>query len=298
MLLLFAALQFANPADSPETRAVMDKSRQKAAEQRANEASAAASEAEQKQEAAQGAQPLPIPPEMQKNFQRCLNTAIENPIAGQGFAESWRLDGGGIYARQCLGFSLTRQERWTAAVVAFEQAADEAERSGTPDSAANSARLLAQAGNAALAGNDLAKARADFDGALARGLPDGLEKGEVFLDRARTLVALNELSAARDDLDVAIDMVPQDPLAWLLSATLARRMNALNLAQRHIAQAVKLSPDDASVALEEGNIAILSGTDDVAKLAWQRAVQLSPESDAGKSAAANLATLAGQKTVE
>ncbi|HKX36606.1 MAG TPA: hypothetical protein VJM79_08085, partial [Rhizorhapis sp.] len=81
--------------------------------------------------------------------------------------------------------------------------------------------------------------------------------------------------------------------AWLLSATLARRMDDLPLAQRHIDQAVALAKDDASVALEEGNIAVLSNADDVARLAWERAVKLAPESPAGKAAAESLKQLAG-----
>src|SRR3546814_8638890 len=89
---------------------------------------------------------------------------------------------------------------------------------------------------------------------LARGIPDGLEKGEIYLDRARALVAMDKLAEARPDIDKALSEVPKDPPAWLLSATLARRMDNLPVAQEHIAQAVALSPDDPSVALEEGHL--------------------------------------------
>ena len=207
---------------------------------------------------------------------------------GVAFAQQWRLEGGTFYARHCMGFAYARSERWAPAMVAFEQAADEAERNGDM---AQSARLWAQAGNAALAGGDAAKARTSFDAALARGLPDGIEKGEIHLDRARALVALGDGKEARGSLDVALGQVPQDPLAWLLSATLARRSGELKLAQAHIARAVQLSPDDASVALEEGNIAVLTDHDDVARSAWQRAAKLAPQSPAGKAAADNLTRL-------
>src|SRR3546814_14670493 len=70
-------------------------------------------------------------------------------------------------------------------------------------------------------------------------------------DLARALVAMDKLAEARPDIDKALSEVPKDPLAWLLSATLARRMDNLPVAPEHIAQAVALSPDDASVALEE-----------------------------------------------
>lgn len=227
------------------------------------------------------------PKEKQQKFDACLDVAIDDPEAGIKAAEAWRLADGGYLARQCLGFAYAQQERWLPAMTAFQQAADEADVARDPASA----QLWAQAGNAALAGGEPAMAQSWFDAALARGLPEGMEKGEVYLDRARALVAMGKLPQARTDIDRALAQVPEDPLAWLLSATLARRMDSLPLAQAHIAKAVSLASDDASVALEEGNIAVLSGTDDIAKAAWERAVKLSPDSPAGKAAAANLARL-------
>jgi tetratricopeptide (TPR) repeat protein len=271
-------LPFLLQAYDPEVEAVMKRSQQRAAEKRAGAASQA-----------RPAAAAPLSKEAAAKFQACLDAAIADPEAGARFADEWRLAGGGFNARQCQGFAYARAERWAPATVAFEQAADEAERSGAM---VDSGRLLAQAGNAALAGGDAAKARAHFDAALARGLPDGLEKGEVFLDRARAKVALGETAPARADIENALKLTPQDPLAWLLSATLARRMNDLALAQQHIAQAVKLSPDDASVALEEGNIAVLGSRDDAAKAAWDRAVKIAPDTPTGKAAADNLARLA------
>jgi tetratricopeptide (TPR) repeat protein len=277
--MILVALLLTMQGYSPETDAVMDRSRARAAEKRGAARDAAKAL-------------LPAPAPVTPKFQACLDAGSANPQDGISFAEAWRMDSGGYRARECLGFSYARAERWAPAMVAYEQAADEAEREGD---IAEGARLWAQAGNAALAGGDPAKARKEFDAALARGLPDGLAKGEVYLDRARALVALGQTTPARSDLDDALVMAPQDPLAWLLSATLARRMNDLALAQRHIAQAVSLSSDDPSVALEEGNIAVLTSQDDIARAAWQRAITLAPDSPAGKAATANLAELSSAK---
>jgi len=268
MILIALLLQ----AYDPEIEAVMKRSRQ-TKEQAAVATPAAAA---------------PLSKEQAAKFQACLDAAVTDPDAGVKFANDWRIDGGGFNARQCLGFSYAKAERWAPARVAFEQAADEAERQGA---AVDSGRLWAQAGNAALAEGDIATARRHFDAALARGIPDGLEKGEVYLDRARTLVALKDDKGARADLTNALRMAPKDPLAWLLSATLARRMDDLALAQQHIAEAVKLSPDDSSVALEEGNIAVLSSRDADAKAAWERAARLAPDAPSGKAAAENLTRL-------
>src|SRR3546814_14278369 len=87
--------------------------------------------------------------------------------------------GGGYLARQCLGFAYAEQKHWLPAMTAFQQAADEADIARDP----TSGQLWAQAGNAALAGEQPDKARTYFNAALARGIPDGLEKGEISLDR-------------------------------------------------------------------------------------------------------------------
>lgn len=274
-------------AYDPEVEAVMNRSRREKQEQRAATAAASATRTNPPETARDDGH-IPVPEKFAAPFQACLDATLESPEAGIARAQQWRLEGGSFYARHCLGFAYARAERWAPAIVAFEQAAEEAERGGEM---AQSARLWAQAGNAALAGGDAAKARNDFDAALARGLPDGIEKGEIHLDRARALVAMGETDAARESIDTALLQAPKDPLGWLLSATLARRAGEMTLAQAHIVKAVQLSPDDASVALEEGNIAVLTGHEDVARSAWDRAKRLSPESPAGKAAADNLSRL-------
>lgn len=281
---LFLPLMLLAQAYDPEIEAVMNRSRRE--KQEAAAASAAAAPAANRPARDDGQ--IPVPAKFAAPFQACLDQAMEDPTAGVAFAEKWRIEGGSFYARHCMGFAFARAERWSPAIIAFQQAAEEAERSGEM---VQSARLWAQAGNAALASGDAAKARGDFDAALARGLPDGLEKGEVHLDRARALVALGETDAARDSIDIALAQAPRDPLGWLLSATLARRSGEMSLAKAHIARAVQLSPDDASVALEEGNIAILTNHEDIARSAWQRAARLAPEAAAGKAAADNLSRL-------
>ncbi|WP_176592232.1 tetratricopeptide repeat protein [Sphingobium sp. EM0848] len=286
MPFLLPLLLLAPQAYDPEIEAVMNRKRKEKAEAAASVAAAPAAPAQ----TSDGR--IPVPAKYAEKFQACLDLAIESTEKGVAFAQQWRIDGGSFYARNCMGFAYARAERWAPAIVSFEQGADEAERGGEM---VQSGRLWAQAGNAALASGDATKARDDFDAALARGLPDGVEKGEVHLDRARALVALNDIKGARESLDTALEQVPQDPLAWLLSATLARRGGELKLAQVHIARAVQLSPDDASVALEEGNIAVLTGQEDVARSAWQRAVKLAADSPAGKAAADNLSRLPAAK---
>jgi len=87
--------------------------------------------------------------------------------------------------------------------------------------------------------------------------------------------------------------VPEDPLAWLLSASLARRMGDLDRAQADIGEAAKRSPDDASVALEAGRIALAAGAVGAARVAFEGAVRSRPGSEAALVAQAELDRLGG-----
>lgn len=234
------------------------------------------------------AQAAAAPPETRPDdYKSCAALAEADPARAIDVANRWRIAGGGTLARQCLGLAYAAQERWAPAATAFEQAARDAETERDPAAAT----LWVQAGNARLAAGEAQPARAAFNAALASGALEGEALGEAHLDRARAAVALDDFPAARADLDRATALVPADPLAWLLSATLARKQGDLARAAADIAEAAKRSPDDAQVALEAGNIAILSGAHDAARVAWQGAVANQPDSPAGKAAAAALAGL-------
>lgn len=222
-----------------------------------------------------------LPPRDDARFSACISAIDQDPEKGIAQANQWRLEGGNVLARQCLGMAYAAQKRWASAITAFQQAAEasEAAKDG------RAASIWVQAGNAALASGDAVRARSFFDAAIILGTLQGAEAGEARLDRARALVATGDYPRARTDLEASLKLVPQDPLAWLLSAALARRMGDLKRAETDIGEAAKRAPDDASVALEAGNISALLGRDDAARTAWEAAVRLAPDSPQGKSAA-------------
>ncbi|WP_066781706.1 hypothetical protein [Sphingomonas sp. CCH5-D11] len=217
----------------------------------------------------------------------CAALAATDPVAAERRASVDRSVGG----RACLGIALAGQDRFAQAAPAFEEAARGSELAR--DGAA--ARYWALAGNAWLAGQEPAKARAALDAALAAGTLTGLARGEAALDRARALVALDELKLARGDLDLALKDAADDPLAWLLSATLARRTGDLARAKIDIGQALRRSADDAQVQLEAGNIAAASGDEAGAKAAWTEAARLAPDRPAGQSATRALSQFAADE---
>jgi tetratricopeptide (TPR) repeat protein len=200
-------------------------------------------------------------------------------------ANEWRLKGGGLPARQCLGLAYSKLERWEPAATAFEQAALEAETAKD----ARRADFWVQAGNSWLASGDPVKARKAFDAALAVPTLTAELRGEAHLDRARAAVAAGDLVAARADIDQGLKLVPADPFAWYLSSALALREEKMPRAKEDIAKAVSLAPDDADVLLQAGNVAGVGGEVAAARGFYEKAARLSPGSAAGKAAQAALA---------
>lgn len=220
------------------------------------------------------------PDPTEARFDRCVDLAESDSRAAEIEAGQWQRDGGGFLSHQCLGITYTNEKRWTAGAAEFEAAARGAEIARDK----RAANYWAQAGNAWLAGGEPMKARDALNAALAAGTLEGMQRGEANLDRARAFVAGGQLVQARADIDRAIVDAAADPLAWLLSATLARRMNDLPRAKKDIAEAIRLAGDDASVQLEAGNIAALVGDEAGAKTAWNAAARLQPQSEAARNA--------------
>ncbi len=280
MMLFLAALMLAPGPYDPEIEALMRRRDEKRTEE-------ARLRVEEKAESNSLASVMP--PEIAERLSTCLAAADARAEEGLAQAQKWAGEGGGAYAAQCKGYALGKAGRLAEAAAAFEGGAV-----ATGIDASAQARLWSQAGNAALAAGDVPRARADLDLALGKPLPRTLSTGEIHLDRARARVAAGDLKGARDDLNEALNMAPADPLAWLLSATLARRMGDLPMARAHIEKAASLARNDADVALEQGVVYALSGDrDQAARAAFQRAQQTAPKgSDVPAKASAYIAQLA------
>jgi tetratricopeptide (TPR) repeat protein len=248
--------------------------------------------------ALQAASPAPAPAPVvatvkgsdprQVRYDRCVALADSDPAAARAEAVRWGASGGAWFARQCAGLAYTQEGNFTAAATEFAAVAKAAEVAHDR----RAANYWAQAGNARLAAGDVPGARTALDTALVAGTLEGLALGEAQLDHARVLVAAGEPEAARRDLDLALTNAGDDPLAWLLSATLARREGDLIRAKKDIGEALKRAADDASVQLEAGNIAASARDEPGARAAWAEAARLAPNAPAGRNAAAALAQFA------
>lgn len=224
----------------------------------------------------------------------CLEQARKDPASAIVTADSWLKE---VQAspegrpQQCLGQAYTMLLRWDAAQAAFI-----AGRDATPaTNREQRARLGAMATAAALTANQPETALSLADTALADATAaQALAlSGSLSADRARALVMLGREAEANSALAQARRDAPQDGQVWLLSATLARRMDALEAAQDYIETAHSLIPNDAAVGLEAGVIAVLGGRDDAARAVWRSVISTHPATQEASAAARYIAQLDG-----
>lgn len=264
-------------------------------------------------QAVAGNQPLSgLPPELAPEARRaatsspdtdrlalCLRQARRDPAAALSTADAWEDQASGATRAQplqCRGHAYVSLLRWDAAEQAFLDARDAL---GSADPVTG-AKLAGMAANAALAGGDATRALASTDLATrdARAGGDAVLAGELSADRARALVALSRIEDAAAALEVTRRDAPQFATGWLLSATLARRMERLGDAQQFVETAATLAPNDPAVALEGGLIAALAGRDEAARQSWQSVIDMAAGSDEAATARGYLAQLAGAEPAQ
>jgi tetratricopeptide (TPR) repeat protein len=234
-----------------------------------------------------------VAPLEQARLDLCLDRAREDPATAMVEASTWLGEVAApetSYPQQCLGYAYTLLLRWDAAESTF-LAAREAE---LEINRFRRAQLAAMAGNAALADNRPDAALA----ALGLAATDAAVAGNAGLraiietDRARAMVMQAREGEAEAVLAAARSFDAQNALAWLLSATLARRLGKLDEAQGFIETASALSPDYPEIGLEAGVIAMLHGREEAAKASWESVVAIEPGSEAAAAAHGYLAQLA------
>jgi len=231
------------------------------------------------------------PPPRSARAQDCLAAVDDDADNAVDLATSWLATAQGadrVDAQTCLGLAHSRLEDWPEAESAFV-----AGRDGAGADRLSRARLGAMAGNAALAAGapDRALAALDLARTDVKGLASPALEADIALDRARALVALKRDGEAEDALADARTAAPDNAEAWLLSATLARRMGHLAEAQARIERAAALLPIDPAIGLEAGVIAVLAGHEDAARKSWQSVIAAAPASPEAQTARDYIAQL-------
>lgn len=223
-------------------------------------------------------------------LKECLGGARNSGANTIKQAQSWLLSAKGLdraQAGHCLGVAQWESGNYAQAAASFTAARD----AMPPANLAYRAQLGALAGNAALLAEDHSQALVLLDAARADAKDAQHLTGEIAIDRAHALVALNRLSEASLALGEARAAQPDNPSAWLLSATLSRRQGDLTNAQTQIERAAAIAVIDAAIGLEAGIIAALSGRDEAARKSFESVIALAPDSEQAAQAKAYLAQL-------
>lgn len=217
---------------------------------------------------------------------RCVALVNSNPQQGLDRAEVWRSEGGGFAADHCAAMALYALARYADAARRFEELA-------TAMMAApklQRAKTLDQAGQAWLAADEAARAKADFDAALALDKDDP----DLLIDHAEAQAAQKHYWEAIDDLNRAIEVAPRRADAYVYRGSAYRSVDALDLALEDIEHALSIEPDSVLGLLERGNTRRQKGNAAGAREDWLRVIKLAPSSAAAAAARVNLERLSAK----
>jgi len=180
-----------------------------------------------------------------RRFEICSQLAQTNPGRAIAVAQAWRVEGGGILARNCLALGQFESGNYNAALESFTAAAREATRA--PDTKADAERIWLNAANAGLMANRPAAVAVMVDEALD--LPPAPDiAARLMLLKAEALLDLKQADAALPVIEAALVQDPDVPDGWLLKATLARRLGKLEVAEAAILEAGTRAPQSPAVS--------------------------------------------------
>ena len=231
--------------------------------------------------------PNALPTLHEVEFNECMEMARTDPASAVLLASGWARKDGGYLAKACHGQALANDFRFAEAVPLLGEAAKGAQ--AVLDKRA--ARFWAQAGNAAIAASMPEEGLKAIDAALASPVLTAKEQADSHVDRARALVSLGREADAVTALATARQTDANNGMAWLLSATLSRRMGRFEEALGYIQTAAALLPHDPAIPLEAGNLAAAAGDEAAARKHWEQVVSVAPKSRQAETAKARLAEL-------
>lgn len=221
-----------------------------------------------------------------KRYDGCVRAIPTDAQKAEQFAVEWQARGGGLPARHCEAMAQLQQQKFGAAASTLSKAAQKAEAEKSP----LAADFWGQAGNAAFLAGDSKGAIGYFTTALtSAGEFAPQRSANLLIDRARAHAELNDLPAARADLDKALELNKFEPMAWMLSAALARRQGDIGRASLDIERASGLDSANPDILFEQGNVAAANKDEANARKLWEMTVKAAPGSPAAELAAKALA---------
>lgn len=213
-----------------------------------------------------------------QEYAACMALAQRQPEDALGSAEAWEQRGGGDAAKHCIAVALIGMGRFADAAERMEQLA----ASMPADQAALAAQTLAQAGIAWQNADMYERALAAQSAALELA-PDDVS---IYVDRSFSRFYLGQCWEAIDDLNEANQRAPERADVLVLRASAYRCVEAYDLAREDVDKALQMRPDDPEALLERGSIRNATGDPDGARADWLKVAQ-----DAAGTPAADVAQM-------
>ncbi|HEX2580662.1 MAG TPA: tetratricopeptide repeat protein [Dongiaceae bacterium] len=218
--------------------------------------------------------------EEQAQYQSCLLQVRSAPDQAVKQAQAWIKKKGGVPAQHCLALAQIRLGKYVEAARLLEMLA--AKQAQTE--AATAAELYAQAAQAQVRAGQTEKAIAD----QGKGVKLNPHDIELRIDRATLLGSLGRYFDALDDLNEARDIDSKRPEIYVLTASAYRSLEQYDLAEEALGQALNLAPDDPVAWLERGLLHAAKGNRQDAVTDWQKVLRLAPGSSAAEAAQRHL----------
>ncbi len=219
----------------------------------------------------------------QAQYQACMSLLDRDPSGALDSAVEWEKQGGGDAARHCKALALIRTGQIEDGALELERVAEAMPQMKAP----LAAELFAQAGQAWIkAGNPQ---RALY--AQNQGLKLNPKDLQLLIDRALTFGASGMYFEALDDLNLAVDLQPNDPDVYAMRAAAYRQLENPDLAEDNIQQALKISPSHPGALLERGYLRRAKGDLAGARTDWLTVIQVMPGTDIANEAQKNIEKL-------
>ncbi len=217
-----------------------------------------------------------------RQYEACMALAEREPDDAFSSALTWRDVGGGDAADHCIAKALFFLKQYSEAARRFEELAQKVV--AEPEF---KAALLGHAAQGWLLDGNPEHA----DDVLSAAIELRPGNTDLLIDRGLARADMHRYKAAVEDFSRAIALDNRLSEAFAFRASAYRYLDDLNAARADIERALTIDPDNMQALLERGIIRRLMGDDAGAREDWILVLRLAPATPTAKSAQANLQIL-------
>ncbi len=206
-------------------------------------------------------------------YNSCVRAVGINPTRALEQADFWYRRDGNVAAKHCQALALVELEQYSSAARILDQIGGAAQ---TGDEKLR-AGILGQAGNSWMLADKAERAISSFSIGLSLAANSPVVSSNLLLDRARAYIHTNKCPSAEQDLNKALDLLPELTDALVLRAQCYALENP-RLASQDLNTALAIDPNHIEALTQRGQL-----HRDVLDFAraredWNKVISLVPDS--------------------